>query len=131
MLFEEKKKISEVSEFSTLPYTRNRKLRNLRKCSFTLNFDSCCNLRFGTDKNELRPKLKVIKWIKKKKRKLLRFSTFWFCPISKIENLEILESEILLQILTTFFKFVFYTEREKPCFFVTFDFKSHLSRKLH
>ena len=37
--------ISEVSEFSILPYAQNRKLGNLGKCSFTSNFDSSCNLR--------------------------------------------------------------------------------------
>ena len=34
MLLEENKKISEVSEFSILSYTQNRKLRNLGKCYF-------------------------------------------------------------------------------------------------
>ena len=34
MLFEEKKEISQVSEFSILPYTQNRKLGNLGKYSF-------------------------------------------------------------------------------------------------
>ena len=61
MLLEEKKKISEVSEFSILPYTQNRKLGNLGKCSFTSNFGSCCNLRFRNGKNELRQKLKIYK----------------------------------------------------------------------
>ena len=41
MLLEEKKKISEISEFSILSYTQNRKLWNLGKCSS--NFDSICN----------------------------------------------------------------------------------------
>ena len=50
MLLEEKKKISEISEFSILSYTQNRKLGNLGKCSFTLNFDSSCNLRCKNDK---------------------------------------------------------------------------------
>ena len=50
MLLEEKKKISEVSEFSILPYTQNRKLGNLGKCCFTLNFDSSCNLRWKNHK---------------------------------------------------------------------------------
>ena len=58
MLLEEKKKISEISQFSILPYTQNRKLGNLGKCSFTLNFDISCNLSFRNDKNELRQKLK-------------------------------------------------------------------------
>ena len=61
MPLEEKKKISEVSKFSILPYTQNRKLGDLGKCSFTSNFDSCYSLRFRIDKNELRQKLKVIK----------------------------------------------------------------------
>ena len=55
---QEEVKISEVSEFSILSYTQNRKLGNLGKCSFTSNFDSCCNLRFRNNKNELRQKLK-------------------------------------------------------------------------
>ena len=36
--------ISEVSKFLILSYTQNQKLGNLEKCSFTLNFDSNCNL---------------------------------------------------------------------------------------
>ena len=62
MLIEEKKKISEIS------VGQNRKLGNLGKCSFNSNFHRSCNLRFRNDKNELRQKLKVIKWIKKKKK---------------------------------------------------------------
>ena len=58
MLLEGKKKIPDISKFSTLPYIQNRKLGNLGKCSFTSNFDSCCNLRFRNNKNELRQKLK-------------------------------------------------------------------------
>ena len=126
----EKVKISEDSEFSILPYTQNRKLGNLGKCSFTSNFDSSCNLRFRNDKNELRQKLKVIKWIKQKKRKLPRFPSFRFCSIPKIENSEISERVLLLQILTvfvTFSEFAFSANRVKPCFFVTFNIKSHLS----
>ena len=61
MILEAKKKISEVSEFSILPHTQNRKLGNFGKCSFTSNFDSFCNLRFRNDKNELRQKLKGYK----------------------------------------------------------------------
>ena len=50
MLLEEKYKISEASEFSILTYTQNRKRGNLRKCSFTSNFDSSCNLSCKSDK---------------------------------------------------------------------------------
>ena len=53
MLWLEKVKISEVSEFSILPYTQNQNLVNLGKCSFTSNFEICCNLRFRNNKNEL------------------------------------------------------------------------------
>ena len=81
MLLEEKKKISEISEFPILAYTQNRKLGNLGKCSFTSNYDSSCNLKFRNDKNEPRQKPDVIKWIKKKKRKLPRFPSFRFCSI--------------------------------------------------
>ena len=98
MLLLKKVKISEVSEFSILSYTQNRKLGNLGKCSFTSNFDSCYNLRFRNEKNKLRQKLKFIKWIKKKKRTPRRF------PIPKIENSEISQSVILLQIFTEIVK---------------------------
>ena len=54
----EKVKISEDSEFSILPYTQNRKLGNLGKCSFTSNFEVYCNFRFKNDKNELIQKFK-------------------------------------------------------------------------
>ena len=50
VLLLENVKISEVSEFCTLPYTQNRKFRNLGKCCFTSNFDSNCNLRCKNDK---------------------------------------------------------------------------------
>ena len=49
MLFE--KKNSEVSDVLILLNTQNRKLRNLRKRSFTSSFDiSCCNLKRKSDK---------------------------------------------------------------------------------
>ena len=51
MVLEEKVKISEVCEFSILPYTQNRKLRNLGQLSFTSNFEMSCNLDAKTTKN--------------------------------------------------------------------------------
>ena len=51
MILEKKVKISEVSEFSILPYTQNRKLGNLGKFSFTSNFERRCNLDAKTTKN--------------------------------------------------------------------------------
>ena len=53
MFWLEKVKIDGVSEFSILPYTQNRKLGNLGKCSFTSNFEICGNFRLRNDKNEL------------------------------------------------------------------------------
>ena len=50
MLLEENMKISEVSEFSILPYTQNRKLGNLGNFYFTSNFGSSCNVRSKNDK---------------------------------------------------------------------------------
>ena len=50
--------ISEVSEFSILSYTQNRKHENLRKFSVTSNFERGCNLDAKTKKNLLRQKLK-------------------------------------------------------------------------
>ena len=46
-----KMKISEVSEFSILPYTKNRKLGNLENISLLSNSDSSYNSRFKNDKN--------------------------------------------------------------------------------
>ena len=51
-------KISDVSEFSILPYVQNRKLGNLGKFSFTLNSGISCNLRFKNEKKELAQKFK-------------------------------------------------------------------------
>ena len=42
-------KLTEVSEFSILFYTQNRKLGNLGKSSVTSNFDSC-NSEIESDK---------------------------------------------------------------------------------
>ena len=50
ILLSKKVKISEVSEFSILSYIQNWKLGNLRKYSFTSNFDSSCNLRCKNNK---------------------------------------------------------------------------------
>ena len=76
MLLEEKKQISEVSEFSILPYTQNWKLRNLGKCSFTLICDSCCNLSSRNNKNELRQKPKGQVMFLEGKKKLSKVSEF-------------------------------------------------------
>ena len=95
----QEKKNSEVSKYSILPYIQNRKLGNLIKCSFTSNFDSCCNLKFRNDINELRQKLKGKARYAFRRKKYLRFPSFPFCPTLKIENWEISEIVALLQIL--------------------------------
>ena len=81
MILLKKVKISEVSEFSILSYTQNRKLGNLGKCSFTSNFDSSSNLRFRNDKNELTQKLEgqdMLLEEKKKISEISKFSIFFF-----------------------------------------------------
>ena len=50
-------KLTEVSEFSILYYTQNRKLGNLGKSSVTSNFDSCnsgieSDKKMNWDKNQ-------------------------------------------------------------------------------
>ena len=59
VIWEEKMPISEVSEFSILPYTWNRKLGNLGKFSFTYIFGSIWNSK---SKNWLKnsPKWKTL-----------------------------------------------------------------------
>ena len=52
ILLSQKVKISEFSEFSILPYTQNRKLRNIGKFSFTSNFGISCNLRLKNEKKK-------------------------------------------------------------------------------
>ena len=52
-----------VFNFALYPISKTPKSRKVF-CSFISNYDSSCNLRFRNDENELRQKLKVIKWIK-------------------------------------------------------------------
>ena len=100
MLLLKKVKISEVSEFSILSYTQNRKLGNLGKCSFTSNFDSSCNLRPRKDKNELRHKLKGQDMLLEEKKKIPEISEFSILSCTQGQNSEISESFFLLQVLT-------------------------------
>ena len=55
MLLEEKKKISEMSEFSILPYTQNWKLRNLGKCSFQILTVFVTFSEFAFSANRVKP----------------------------------------------------------------------------
>ena len=59
MLLEEKRKICEVSKFFNLPYTQNRKLGSLGKCSFTSNFGSGYNLSCKNDKKLTEARSKI------------------------------------------------------------------------
>ena len=87
MLLEEKKKISEISEFSILSYTQNRKLGNLGKCSFTSNFDISCNLRSRNDKNELRQELKGQDMLLEEKKNISEISEFSILSYTQIRKL--------------------------------------------
>ena len=51
-----KNEISKVSEFSILTYTRNGKLGNLGKFSFTSIFDSIRNSKSKNQKNDFKQK---------------------------------------------------------------------------
>ena len=72
----EKVKIFEVSEFSILPYTQNRKLGNLGKCCFTSNFEIYCNFTFRNDKNGLIQKFKGQDMVLEEKTFFSEFSGF-------------------------------------------------------
>ena len=81
-----KMKISEVSEFSILPYTKNRKLGNLENISLLSNSDSSYNSRFKNDKNTNWAKNgKVLIRLKRKKKNFWDFqvSDFALYPRSK------------------------------------------------
>ena len=81
-----KMKISEVSEFSVLPYTKNRKLGNLENISLLSNSDSSYNSRFKNDKNTNWAKNgKVLIRLKRKKKNFWDFqvSDFALYPRSK------------------------------------------------
>ena len=87
MLLEEKKKICEASEFLILPYTQSRKFGNLGKCSFTSDFDNCCNLKFRNNKNELRQKLKGQDMLLEEKKKTSEVSEFSILPYIQNQKL--------------------------------------------
>ena len=87
ILSQKKKKNSEVSKYSILPYIQNWKLGKLRKCSFTSNFDSCCNLRFRNDINELRQKLKGNARYAFRRKKMSEVSEFSILPYTQNRKL--------------------------------------------
>ena len=83
----QEKKNSEISKYWILPYIQNRKLGNLRKCSFTSNFDSFCNLRFRNDINELRQKLKGNARYAFRRKKMSEVSEFSILPYTQNRKL--------------------------------------------
>ena len=91
-----KKKTSEVFEFSIVPYTRNRTLGNLRKYSFTSNFDSSFNLRCKNAKNR---KSRYASRRKKKISEISKFSILPYTQNGKLGNLCKCSFQILTVVL--------------------------------
>ena len=123
MLLEEKKKISEISEFSILSYTQNRKLGNLGKCSFTSNFDSSCNLRFRNDKNELRQKLKGQDMLLEEEKKIFEISEFSILPYTqnrKLGNLGKCSFTSSFDSICNFFWICIFCKQSEALFFCDF-----------
>ena len=84
VLPEEKEKIPEVSKFPILSYTQNRKLLNLGKGSFTLNFDSSFSLSCKSDKKLSEAKARKSKYaFRNKTKNLTSFIVFNFTVYPK------------------------------------------------
>ena len=92
----EKIKISEISKFSILLYTQNRKLGNLGKFYFTTTFSSIWNQDQKPKKNLKQKNITLWCSLRRKIWKFPRFPSFRFGPMNKIENSEISESFRLL-----------------------------------
>ena len=123
MLLEEKKKNFEISEFSILSYTQNRKLGNLEKCSFTLNFDSSCNLRFRNDKNELRQKLKSQDMLLEEKKnisEISKFSILSYTQNRKLGNLGKCNFPSNFDSICNFFRIYIFCKQNEALFFCDF-----------
>ena len=89
MWLNKEKNISQVSEFSILAYTQNRKLRILGKfylLKFLVVYEN------QNQKNELKEKTFTLRCGLRKKSQFPRFPSFRFCLILEIENLENSES---------------------------------------
>ena len=77
-----KTKTSEVSEFSILLYTQDRKLGNLEKLSFNSNFDSLKSkrMRYGSGKKTKTSEVsESLLLLYNQKRKLENLGKFCFC----------------------------------------------------
>ena len=98
MWFNQKKiPISEVSEFSILPYTQNQKLKSFILLQFLIVYETQ-NLK---TKNATYMKKFMMRFEKKERK--CPFSRLQFCLTLEIENLETSESFCLTRPATTFF----------------------------
>ena len=80
-------KISEVSEFSILLYTQNRKLGNLGNMSLPSNSDSSYKSRFKNDKNMNWGKNRNFPiWFKRKNKNFRDFRVFDFALYPRSET---------------------------------------------
>ena len=96
--------ISEVSEFSILPYSQNRKLGNLGNMSLTSNSDSSYNSRFKNHKNmNWAENWKVLIWFKGKNKNFQDFQVFDFAlyPKSKTRKSRKFRLTWILTLLVT------------------------------
>ena len=96
--------ISEVSEFSILPYSQNRKLGNLGNMSLTSNSDSSYNSRFKNHKNmNWAENWKVPIWFKRKNKNFRDFQVFDFAlyPKSKTRKSRKLHLPRILTLIVT------------------------------
>ena len=85
----EKRKTSEISEFSTLTYTQDRKLGNLGNFVYFEFLTLVVTQDLKTPEKWSETKTKRFRYDLEQKRKFPRFPSFRFCLIPKIENSEI------------------------------------------
>ena len=85
----EKRKTSEISDFSTLTYTQDRKLGNLGNFVYFEFLTLVVTQDLKTPEKWSETKSKRFRYDLEQKRKFPRFPSFRFCLIPKIENSEI------------------------------------------
>ena len=112
MLLEEKRTIFEVSEFSILTYTQNRKLGNLGKFSFSSNFDSSCNLRCKNNK-KARPNLKGQDMLLEEKRKISEVFKFSILPYTQNRKLGYLAKRSLTSNVDSYCNLIFRNDKNE------------------
>ena len=97
-----KRKKKNFRDFRVLDSCPLPKIKNLEisEISFSSNFDNDCNSRFKNASKWTETKTERFRYDLEQKRKFPRFPSFQFCPIPKIENLEIPKISLFLQILT-------------------------------